>query len=63
MCERVQGLEAIDILVNNAGITRDGLFRKMDRGAWDEVINTNLNSVFDVTRGSSTAWRSAAGAV
>jgi 3-oxoacyl-[acyl-carrier protein] reductase len=40
----------IDILVNNAGITRDGLFRKMDRGAWDEVINTNLNGVFDVTR-------------
>ena len=40
----------IDILVNNAGVTRDGLFRKMDRGAWDEVINTNLNSVFDITQ-------------
>lgn len=42
--------EAIDVLVNNAGVTRDKSFRKMDRSAWDEVINTNLNSVFDVTR-------------
>jgi NAD(P)-dependent dehydrogenase (short-subunit alcohol dehydrogenase family) len=43
-------LGPIDILVNNAGVTRDGLFRKMDRGAWDDVIDTNLNSVFEVTR-------------
>ncbi len=42
--------EGIDILVNNAGITRDRSFRKMDRDTWDEVINTNLNSVFDITR-------------
>ena len=34
--------ETIDILVNNAGITRDRSFKKMDREAWDEVINTNL---------------------
>jgi 3-oxoacyl-[acyl-carrier protein] reductase len=40
----------IDILVNNAGVTRDGLFRKMDREAWDTVINTNLNSVFEITQ-------------
>jgi 3-oxoacyl-[acyl-carrier protein] reductase len=40
----------VDILVNNAGVTRDRSFKKMDRRAWDEVINTNLNSVFDVTR-------------
>jgi NAD(P)-dependent dehydrogenase (short-subunit alcohol dehydrogenase family) len=51
MCARVNGeFEGIDILVNNAGVTRDGLFRKMDRGAWDEVINTNLSSVFDITQ-------------
>jgi NAD(P)-dependent dehydrogenase (short-subunit alcohol dehydrogenase family) len=50
-CRRINDeFEAIDILVNNAGVTRDRSFRKMDRGAWDEVINTNLNSVFDVTR-------------
>jgi NAD(P)-dependent dehydrogenase (short-subunit alcohol dehydrogenase family) len=51
MCVRVAAdFEDIDILVNNAGVTRDQLFRKMDRSAWDAVINTNLNSVFDVTR-------------
>lgn len=40
----------VDILVNNAGITRDGLFRKMSRDDWAAVINTNLNSLFNVTR-------------
>jgi NAD(P)-dependent dehydrogenase (short-subunit alcohol dehydrogenase family) len=50
-CGRINDdFDAIDILVNNAGVTRDRSFRKMDRSAWDEVINTNLNSVFDVTR-------------
>jgi 3-oxoacyl-[acyl-carrier protein] reductase len=51
MCARVtEEFETIDILVNNAGVTRDGLFRKMDREAWDTVINTNLNSVFEITQ-------------
>ena len=40
----------IDILVNNAGITRDGTFRKMRKEDWDAVINTNLNSLFNVTK-------------
>ena len=40
----------IDVLVNNAGITRDGMFRKMTREAWDAVIDTNLNSMFNVTK-------------
>tara|TARA_R110001592_G_scaffold185713_1_gene429835 strand:+ start:686 stop:1423 length:738 start_codon:yes stop_codon:yes gene_type:complete len=39
-----------DILVNNAGITRDGLFRKMSLEDWNGVINTNLNSLFCVTK-------------
>lgn len=39
----------IDVLVNNAGITRDKFFVKMDKGQWDAVINTNLNSLFNVT--------------
>ena len=43
-------LGPVDILVNNAGITRDGMFRKMTRDQWDAVINTNLNSLFNVTR-------------
>ena len=41
---------AIDVLVNNAGITRDGLFRKMTRADWDAVIETNLTSLFNVTK-------------
>ncbi|HET7766118.1 MAG TPA: beta-ketoacyl-ACP reductase [Burkholderiales bacterium] len=40
----------VDILVNNAGITRDGVFKRMSPGDWYAVINTNLNSVFNVTR-------------
>jgi acetoacetyl-CoA reductase len=40
----------IDILVNNAGITRDSIFKRMTERDWNVVINTNLNSVFNVTR-------------
>jgi acetoacetyl-CoA reductase len=40
----------VDVLVNNAGITRDGTFRKMTRADWDAVIDTNLNSMFNVTK-------------
>ena len=40
----------VDILVNNAGITRDAVFKRMTEKDWLEVINTNLNSVFNVTR-------------
>lgn len=39
-----------DIVVNNAGITRDGLFRKMALDDWRAVIDTNLNSMFNVTK-------------
>jgi len=40
----------IDVLVNNAGITRDRMFVKMTRDDWDAVIETNLNSMFNVTK-------------
>lgn len=40
----------VDILVNCAGITRDTTFKKMDADQWESVINTNLNSVYYVTR-------------
>lgn len=40
----------VDVLVNNAGITRDGLFRKMTADDWRAVIDTNLNSLFNVTK-------------
>ena len=41
---------SIDVLVNNAGITRDSTFRKMTLEQWDEVMNANLRSVFNMTR-------------
>jgi acetoacetyl-CoA reductase len=40
----------VDVLVNNAGITRDMTFRKMDKPNWDEVMKTNLDSVFNMTK-------------
>jgi len=43
-------LGSIDVLVNNAGITRDGLFSRMSLDDWQAVINTNLNSLFNVTK-------------
>jgi acetoacetyl-CoA reductase len=43
-------LGPVDILVNNAGITKDGMFHKMTPDQWYGVINTNLNSLFNMTR-------------
>jgi acetoacetyl-CoA reductase len=40
----------VDILVNNAGITRDVMFHKMSLEQWSAVINTNLNSQFNMCR-------------
>ncbi|MCH9705185.1 MAG: acetoacetyl-CoA reductase [Proteobacteria bacterium] len=40
----------VDVLVNNAGITRDGMFKKMTPEMWRDVLATNLDSVFNVTR-------------
>ena len=42
-------LGPIDILVNNAGITKDGMFHKLTREAWQAVIDTNLSGVFNMT--------------
>jgi len=41
---------SIDVLVNNAGITRDRMFIKMTPEDWQAVIETNLNSMFNVTK-------------
>jgi acetoacetyl-CoA reductase len=40
----------VEILVNNAGITRDGTMRKMERRAWDQVLDTNLGGCFNMCK-------------
>jgi acetoacetyl-CoA reductase len=41
---------SIDIVINNAGITKDRFIHKMSPDEWNAVINTNLNSCFNITR-------------
>ena len=43
-------LGPIDVLVNNAGITRDSTMRKLTRDMWDQVIDTNLGSCFNMSK-------------
>ncbi|SMF65366.1 acetoacetyl-CoA reductase [Allosphingosinicella indica] len=43
-------LGAVDVLVNNAGITRDGTMKRMDRNAWDDVIDVNLGGCFNMAK-------------
>lgn len=47
----------IDVLVNNAGITRDAPFHKMSREQWNEVIDTNLSGLFNMTHPLWTKMR------
>lgn len=46
----LENFDTIDVVVNNAGITRDGLLMRMTEENWDDVINTNLKSVFNMTK-------------
>jgi len=48
--ENLKAIGDVDILVNNAGITKDGMFHKMTPEQWYAVINTNLNSLFNMCR-------------
>jgi len=41
---------SIDVVINNAGITKDRFLHKMSADEWNAVINTNLNSCFNITR-------------
>src|SRR4051794_24058659 len=43
-------LGPVEVLVNNAGITRDAMLHRMKPEQWTQVINTNLNSLFNMTR-------------
>ncbi len=48
----VKTFSKIDAIVNNAGITKDGLLMRMSEENWDDVININLKSVFNMTKAS-----------
>ena len=48
--EVVAEFGTVDILVNNAGITRDTLLMRMSEEQWDDVLNTNLKSAFNLTK-------------
>ena len=47
----VEDFKTVDVLVNNAGITKDNLLLRMKEPEWQEVINTNLNSVYYLSKG------------
>jgi len=44
----------LDVVINNAGITKDGLLMRMTEAQWDEVLQTNLKSVFNITKFAMT---------
>lgn len=51
-------LGPVEIVVNNAGITRDGTLHRMDQNAWQQVIDTNLGSCFNMCRATIEDMRS-----
>ena len=62
--EVVKEFGTIDVLVNNAGVTRDNLILRMSEQQWDEVINANLKSVFNLTKHvSKTMLRNKKGSI
>lgn len=51
LCKQVkEDFDAIHVLVNNAGITRDNLLMRLNEEDWDTVINTNLKSIYNLTK-------------
>ena len=50
----MQDFGSIDVLVNNAGITKDGLLMRMSEEDFDSVMNTNMKSVFNMTKAVAT---------
>ncbi|HEU4967592.1 acetoacetyl-CoA reductase [Sphingomonas sp.] len=50
-CQQVESeLGPVEVLVNNAGITRDGTMKRMNRQAWEDVIDTNLGGCFNMAK-------------
>lgn len=59
--EIVKEWGSLDALVNNAGITRDNLILRMDEQAWDDVLTTNLKSVFNYSKAATKPMMRARG--
>lgn len=52
----VNDFGSLDVLINNAGITRDNLLMRMNEAMWDEVIKTNLKSVFNTVKAATRTF-------
>jgi len=56
--------DSLDVLINNAGITRDGLLMRMSEEQFDEVLRTNLKSIFNLTKAATrTLMKQRAGSI
>ena len=62
-CSKVRAGGEVDILVNNAGITRDNLLMRMKDDEWADILDTNLTSVFRLSKAVMRAMMKSAWAV
>ncbi|NBB76543.1 MAG: 3-oxoacyl-[acyl-carrier-protein] reductase [Bacteroidetes bacterium] len=61
IAEIIDAWGSLDVLVNNAGITRDNLILRMDEQSWDDVITTNLKSIFNYSKAATKPMMRARG--